>query len=173
MPPTHYGHGRFGGPKDAHSVGRSVPPQQPACRNLRRWGRCGPEINTLARRPNGGYWRLFPQRNLAVVECLAIRSHQRTDDGMLGLMSLQIAYSWALLTPGAANHLMEELEGAFGRAGIAIRQPRSASMTPTRLSLGKWWPLATSWVPMMMSKPPLRHLIEFLAQALDGFDKIA
>ena len=69
-------------------------------------------------------------------------------------MGLQIADAAALLATGAADHLMQQLERALGRARISLARPRSASIMPTRLSFGKWCPLATSCVPMMRSKRP-------------------
>ena len=57
--------------------------------------------------------------------------------------------------------------------GSPLARPRSASMTPTRLSIGKWWPLATSCVPMTMSKRPCGDVGELLAHALDRGDEIA
>ena len=38
-------------------------------------------------------------------------------------MGLQIADAAALLAPGAADHLIEQLEGSLGRARIAIAEP--------------------------------------------------
>ncbi len=41
---------------------------------------------------------------------------------MIGLVGLEIADAAALLAPGAADHLVEQLPGAFRRARIAVAQ---------------------------------------------------
>ena len=81
--------------------------------------------------------RLLAQLDLGVVERLAVLRDQRAHHRMLGLVGLQIAVAGAGFAAGAADHLMQELEGALGGARIAVGKPRSASTTPTRLSIGK------------------------------------
>src|SRR6266571_2570080 len=75
--------------------------------------------------------------DLRRIERFAVLRDERAHHRMLGLMSLQQPQADAGIAPGAP-----------------LLKPRSASMTPTRLSIGKWWPLATSCVPITMSKRP-------------------
>jgi hypothetical protein len=42
---------------------------------------------------------------------------------MLGLMRLEIAMTRAGFAPGATDYLMQQLEGAFGGARVAVGEP--------------------------------------------------
>ena len=81
--------------------------------------------------------RAFAGGDLGVVERFAVLRDQRAHHRVLGLMGLQIAAADAGVAAGAADHLMQHLEGALGGARIAVVEPESASTMPTRLSFGK------------------------------------
>src|SRR6266702_3423207 len=66
--------------------------------------------------------RALAQIDLAVVERLAVAGDQRLHHGMVRLVRLEIADAAALLASGAADHLVEQLPGAFRGARIAIAQ---------------------------------------------------
>ena len=56
--------------------------------------------------------------------------------------------------------------------GSPLARPTSASTTPTSVSSGKLWPLATSCVPMMRSIFAARRRVELRAQPLDPAGKV-
>ena len=58
--------------------------------------------------------------DLGVVERLAVLRDQRAHHRMLGLVRLQIAMADAGVAAGAADDLMQKLEGALGGARIAV-----------------------------------------------------
>ncbi len=64
--------------------------------------------------------RALAQLDLGVVERVAVLRDQRADHRMLGLVRLQIAVAGAGFAAGAADHLMQELEGALGGARVAV-----------------------------------------------------
>ena len=77
-------------------------------------------------------------------------------DRVLGHVRLHEAAPLREGAPGAARHLMQKLERALARARVgALRQPQVAvDDADGRQHAGKWWPLATICVPMMMSISP-------------------
>ena len=61
---------------------------------------------------------------------------------------------------GAARHLVQQLEGALAGARVgAGRAPGRHRRCRRWRGCGKWWPLATICVPMMMSASPASMLL--------------
>ena len=92
---------------------------------------------------------------------------------MLGLVRLQVAQPAALLPPGAANDLMQQLEGAFGRARIAVGQTEIGVDDADQVELGKVVTLGDELRADDDVETSLRDVVELLTQPLDRFDEIA
>ncbi len=92
---------------------------------------------------------------------------------MLGLVRLQEAYTAALLAPGAADHLMQQLEGALGRARVAVAEAEIGIDDADQIELGKVMALGHQLRADHQIETPLRHVVELGAQPLDRFDQIA
>src|SRR3954465_12128892 len=92
---------------------------------------------------------------------------------MLGLMGLQVADAAALLAAGAADDLMQQLERALGRARVAVRQTEIGVDDADEIELRKVMPLGDELRSDHDVEPPLRDVVQLLAQALYRFDEIA
>src|SRR5437763_1559506 len=68
---------------------------------------------------------------------VTIGRDQRPHHRMLGLMGLQIADAAAFLATRTADHLVQELERALGRARIAVAQPEISVNDADQIELGK------------------------------------
>ena len=82
------------------------------------------EMRTLASRPNGGYCGLLAQLDLARIERVTVSGDQRAHHRMFGLVGLQITDTLPGLATGAADDLMQQLEGALRRPRIAVAQAK-------------------------------------------------
>jgi hypothetical protein len=92
---------------------------------------------------------------------------------MLWLVRLQVAYATALLTTGAADHLMKQLKRALGRARITIPQ---AEISIDNADEIKFWKVVAFGHQLRTDneiEAPFRDIVELLAQAIDRFDEIA
>ena len=77
------------------------------------------------------------------------------------------------LAAGAAGDLMQQLERAFGRARVAVRQPEIGVDDPDEIELREVVTLGDELRPDHDVEPPLRDVVQLLAQALDRFNEIA
>ena len=92
---------------------------------------------------------------------------------MLGLVRLQIADAVALLAPGAADDLMQQLERAFGRARVAVRQAEIGVDDADQIELREVVTLGDELRPDDDVETPLGDVVQLLAQPLHRFDQIA
>ena len=116
---AHQSKRRFGGAEHAHVVAAARRAPAPG----RKFVSCLSAPETTSREPSERrIMRLLAHLDLGGVERLAILRDQRAHHRMLGLMGLQIAAADAGIAAGAADHLMQQLKGAFGGARIAIVQ---------------------------------------------------
>ena len=113
------------------------------------------------------------QLDLARIERLAVAGDQRLHHRMLGLMRLQIADAAARLAAGAADHLMQKLEGALAGARIAVAEAEIGIDDADQIEPRKMMTLGDELRADDQSNRPSRHVVEFGAQALDQFDQIA
>src|ERR1700733_3522647 len=70
--------------------------------------------------------RFFAQLDFGVVERLTVLRHQGAHHRMVGLSGLQEAAADAGIAAGAADDLMQQLEGALGGARVAVAQAQIA-----------------------------------------------
>ena len=94
-------------------------------------------ITSAARRPKGGAPRGFAKSPLLFVKAVAVAARQRLHHRVVGIAGLQQHQARLLGAAGAARDLVQQLEGALAGAQIAVAPPRSASITPTKVSCGK------------------------------------
>ena len=92
---------------------------------------------------------------------------------MLGLVRLQIAVAAPLLAAGAADHLMQQLERALGRARIAVGKTQIGVDDADEIELGKMMTLGDELRADDDVEAALRHVVQFLPQPLHGVDQIA
>ena len=88
-------------------------------------------------------------------------------------MRLQKADAAPLLAAGAADHLMQQLERALGRARIAIAEAEIGIDDADQIELGEMMALGDQLRADDDVEAALRHVVEFLAQALHRFHQIA
>src|SRR5712691_4325025 len=92
---------------------------------------------------------------------------------MLGLVRLEIADAGTLLAPGAADDLMQQLEGAFGGARIAIRQAEIGVDDADQIELGEMVTLGDQLGAYDDVEATIGNLVELFAQPLHRFDEVA
>ena len=92
---------------------------------------------------------------------------------MLGLVRLQKADAAALLAAGAADHLMQQLERALGRARIAVAEPEIGVDDADQIELGEMMALGDQLRADDDVEAALRHVVELLPQALHRFHQVA
>src|SRR3954468_18767823 len=92
---------------------------------------------------------------------------------MLGLMRLQETNAAARFAASAADHLMQQLEGALGGARIAIRQSQIRVDDADEIELGEMVPLGHELRADDDVDAAVLDLDELLAHALDGGDEVA
>ena len=107
--------------------------------------------------------RLFAQLDFAAVERVAIGRHQGPHHRMLGLVRLQVADAAALLAPGAAGDLMQQLERAFGRARVAVRQAEIGVDDADEIELREVVALGDELRPDHDVEPPLGDVVQLFA----------
>src|SRR5207248_2997613 len=113
------GERRLGRPQHLYALVARRERNQPAAKPFR--ARTVARGDDQARQPSERrIERALAQIDLAVVEGLAVAGDQRLHHGMIGLVRLEIADAAALLATGTADHLVEQLPGAFRRARIAV-----------------------------------------------------
>src|SRR6185369_8966086 len=71
------------------------------------------------------------------IECVAVARYQRLHHRMLRLMRLQQPDAAAFLASGAADHLMQKLEGALRRTRIAVAEAEVAVDDADQIELGE------------------------------------
>ena len=116
-------------------------------------------------------WRMA---DLALEERLAVAGDDRLPSpGARACASARSRGPATSDAAGAARHLMQQLERALAGARVgAWPSPRSPSTMPTVARSGKWWPLATICVPMMMSASPASMLLDDLAHLGQAGDEV-
>ena len=121
MAAAHHRDRRFGRTEHAHLLVLRRQPDQRTAVAFRAvaLGRADDEARQPPKRRIAGR---LAQRDLARIERLAVAQDQRLHHRMLGLMRLQQSDAAALLAAGAADHLMQHLEGALGGARIAVAE---------------------------------------------------
>src|SRR5208337_2010701 len=117
--------------------------------------------------------RLLPQFDLARIERLAIPRYQGAHHGMLGLVGLQEAHARTLLAPGTADHLMQQLESAFGSARIAVGEAEVRIDDAHQIELREMMPLGDELRADDDVEAALGDLVKLLAQPLHRFDEVA
>ncbi len=96
----------------------------------------------------------FPFADLDLVEAFGIAGDERPDDGVVGREGLEDADAATERRPARPVTCASSWKVRSDALGSPEERPRSASTTPTSVSFGKVWPLATSCVPTMMSHSP-------------------
>src|SRR5262249_40790860 len=127
---------RFRRAKHAHAVLTRREGREPARERLGRM-LVGPRDDEARQPSERRIVRRLAPCNLAGVERLAVGSEERAHHRMLGLMSLQIADAAALLTAGAADNLVQELERPLGGTWIAVAQPKVGVDDADQVELGE------------------------------------
>ncbi len=92
---------------------------------------------------------------------------------MVGLVGLQIADAAALLAPGAADDLMQQLERALGCARIAVGQAEIGIDHADQVELGKMMAFGDELRADDDVEAAFGDVGQLLAQALDRFDEVA
>ncbi len=92
---------------------------------------------------------------------------------MLGLVRLQKAIAPPRLAAGAADHLMQKLEGALGGARIAVGKAEIGVDDADQIELRKMVALGDELRADHDVEAALRDVVELLAQPLHGVDQIA
>ena len=111
--------------------------------------------------------------DLRVVERLAVLRDQRAHHRMLGLVGLQIAAADTGIAPGAPDHLMQQLEGALGGARIAVGETEIGVDDADQVELREVMAFGDQLRADDDVEAALRHVVQFLAQALHRGDQIA
>ena len=88
-------------------------------------------------------------------------------------MRLQEAEALAFLAPGAADHLMQQLERALGRARIAVAETEIGIDDADQVELREMVALGDQLGADDDVEAALGDVVEFLAQPLDRFDQVA
>ena len=88
-------------------------------------------------------------------------------------MRLQIAEAAARLAAGAADHLMQQLEGALGGARIAVAEAEIGIDDADQIELREMMALGDELRADDDVEAALRDVVELLAQPLDRGDEIA
>ena len=81
--------------------------------------------------------RAFAGRDLCVVERFAVLRDQRAHHRVFGLVGLEIAAADAGVAAGAADHLMQELEGALGGTRVAVVEAQVGVDDADEVELGE------------------------------------
>ena len=88
-------------------------------------------------------------------------------------MGLQIAAPDAGIAAGAADHLMQQLEGALGGARVAVIQPEVGVDDTDKVELREVMAFRHQLRPDDDIEAALGDIVELLAQLLDRGDEIA
>ena len=88
-------------------------------------------------------------------------------------MRLQEALALPGLAPGAARHLMQKLEGALGRARIAVRKAEIGIDDADQIELREMMALGDELGADDDVELAFGDAVEFLAQPLDRFHQVA
>src|SRR6185369_17684766 len=92
---------------------------------------------------------------------------------MLRLMRLQQPDAAAFLASGAADHLMQKLEGALRRTRIAVAEAEVAVDDADQIELGEMMALGDELRADHNIEASLRHIVQLTAQPLDRLNEIA
>ena len=84
-------------------------------------------------------------------------------------MGLQKADAPPLLAAGAADHLMQQLKRALGRARIAVAEAEIGVDDADQIELGEMMALGDELRADDDIEAALRHVVEFRAQAFHRF----
>ena len=170
--PAHHRERRFGGTEHAHLIVDR--------RNRGDFPRVGfggvlvGAGNEQARQPaERRIAGLLAHLDLGRVERLAVLRDQGAHHRMLGLVRLQITVAAPLLAAGAADHLMQQLERALGRARIAVRKSEIGVDNADQIELGEMMALGDELRADDDVETALRHVVQFLPQPLHGVDQVA
>ncbi len=87
-------------------------------------------------------------------------------------MGLQKSDAAALLAPGAADHLMQQLEGALAGARVAVAEAQIGIDNADQIELGKMVALGHELRADDDVEATFGHVGEFLLQPLHRFDEI-
>src|SRR5690606_38411295 len=79
---------------------------------------------------------------------------QLLDQGVIAQVALQNHGARLVLASGAARHLDDQLAHALDGAEVGAEESPSTSIRAARVTWGKWWPLASIWVPRRMQGSP-------------------
>ena len=115
--------------------------------------RVGAETTSAASRPKGGRPPARARRSRARRRHRGARD-DRPHHRMIGLEGLQRPRLFLPVRPARPVTWLSSWNVRSAARGSPLARPRSASTTPTSVSCGKLWPLATSCVPMTMSASP-------------------
>src|SRR5262245_1629806 len=137
---------------------------------------CVPFVRSDDEARHPSEWRVaraLAQLDLVVIEGFAVAGDQRTHHRMFRLMGLQVTEAPTLLSTGASDHLVQQLECALGGAWIAITKPEIGIDDPDQVEFGKMMALGDELSTDDEIEAPCSHVIEFLPQSLDGLDEVA
>ena len=116
--------------------------------------------------------RAFAGRDLGVVERFAVLRDQRAHHRVFGLMGLQIAAADAGVAAGAADHLMQQLEGALGGARVAVVEAQIGVDDADEVELRKVMALGDELGADDDVEAARGDVVELFAQPLDRGDEI-
>ena len=88
-------------------------------------------------------------------------------------MGLQEAEAAALLPPGAARDLMQQLEGTLGRARITVGETKVGIDDADQIEFRKMVAFGDELRADDDVEPAFRHFVELFTQPIDRFHEIA
>lgn len=111
--------------------------------------------------------------DLIFVKRFAIAGDERAHHRMLRLMRLQVAETAPLLSPGAPDHLMQQLECALRGTRVAVSQAKVGIDDTDQIKLRKMMPFGDKLRADNKIEASFGNIVELLPQPVDRFHEIA